>query len=239
MSQVQRNADDRGMQSNMTMELPLFPLETVLFPGMVLPLRIFESRYREMVNYCLDEESRFGAVLIDEGHAVAGYATPHRVGTAARISRVERHENGQMDITVIGTQRFRIDELDSTKPFLTAKTTQYPFADSSTRAAVEMAYRVRPLVLQYVEILSDASNMKLRLDSLPEDPKALAILVAIALQVSNEEKQRLLEQASVPDILDRQRFLLSWEIKLLRHMLETQPEVESSGFGFTGYLFPN
>jgi hypothetical protein len=93
--------------------------------------------------------------------------------------------------------------------------------------------------MEYVELLSDASETKLRLDRLPEDPKALAILVAIALQISNDEKQRLLEIAGVPQMLDRERYLLSWETMLLRHMMSTQSEVEEMGIGSTGYIFPN
>ena len=231
--------NDQGVHSNMTMDIPLFPLDTVLFPGMVLPLHIFEPRYREMINHCLDDHSRFGVVLIDEGSEAGGSINPHRVGTAARIARATHLDDGRMDITVVGTQRFRILEIDQSRSYLTAKARQYPLTNSSTRLATEMARKVRPQVMEYVELLSDASETKLRLDRLPEDPKALAILVAIALQISNDEKQRLLEIAGVPQMLDRERYLLSWETMLLRHMMSTQSEVEEMGIGSTGYLFPN
>ena len=65
------------------MEMPLFPLNVVLFPGMVLPLHVFEPRYREMINHCIEEEKPFGVVLIDEGQEVGGPAAPRLVGTAA------------------------------------------------------------------------------------------------------------------------------------------------------------
>ena len=80
------DSSQHGMES-MT-ELPLFPLNVVLFPGMVLPLHIFEPRYREMVNYCLDEKKPFGVVLLREGEERGGPAIPYQVGTAARIMRV-------------------------------------------------------------------------------------------------------------------------------------------------------
>ena len=73
------------------MEMPLFPLKNVvLFPGMMLPLHIFELRYREMINRCIEEKIPFGVLLIEEGQEVGDTAKPHMVGTAARITRVER-----------------------------------------------------------------------------------------------------------------------------------------------------
>jgi len=224
----------------MSMEMPLFPLDTVLFPGMVMPLHIFEPRYIDMVNTCLEESSRFGVVLIKEGMEAGGpLATPYQVGTAARIARTERYANDQMDITIVGTNRFRIQEFDSTKPTMRAHTTPFPFSKTSTRTAVEVAHKVRPLVIQYVDLLSSASNTKLRLDQLPDNPKMLAVMVAIALQVNNDEKQRLLEIASVPELLVRQHHLLTIETQILGHMMETQTEIEEMGYGSSGYMFPN
>jgi Lon protease-like protein len=230
---------ERGVQEDMTTEMPLFPLNTVLFPGMVLPLHIFEPRYREMINTCVDEQRQFGVVLIEQGVEAGGPARPHTIGTAARISRVEHLPDGRMDITVVGTHRFQVLELDTRKPYLVGTVRKLPVVNSHTRLAEQMARRVRPQVLSYVELLSDASDTRLRLDRLPDDPKALAVLVAIALQVDNEEKQRLLEATGVPEMLHLEYRLLSKELMLLRHMANTQAEVEAMGTGSTGYIFPN
>ncbi len=116
----------------------------------------------------------------------------------------------------------------------------FPVVNSSTRLAADMARRVRPQVLEYVELLSDASKTQLRLDRLPDDPKALSMLVAIALQVSNEEKQRLLEIAGVPEILARERYLLSMETHAVApHDGDAGRCARVMGMGSTGYLFPN
>jgi Lon protease-like protein len=221
------------------MEMPLFPLNVVLFPGMVLPLHIFEPRYREMINRCIEEETPFGVVMIQEGSETGGAAKPHMIGTAARIMRVDRLPDGRMNITTVGTQRFRIVELDDTHSYLRAKVAQFPAINGSTKAAVEMVHRVRPKVLEYVELLSKASKTDLKLDRLPEDPTALAFLVAIALQVDNGDKQRLLAMPGIPEILDRERYLLSWEIELLRHMLATQDDLGRMSSGSSGYVFTN
>jgi Lon protease-like protein len=221
------------------MELPLFPLNVVLFPGMVLPLHIFEARYREMINRCVEEDIPFGVVLIQEGHEVGGAAKPYLVGTAARIMRVERLEDERMNITVVGAQRFRILELDRSRSYLSAKVSHFPAVNGSTRAAQEMLYKVRPKIIEYVELLSKASQTRLKLDRLPEDPTTLAFLVAIALQVNNQEKQKLLELPGIPEMLDRERYLLSFETLLLKHMVETQEEVIAMSSGASGYIFPN
>jgi Lon protease-like protein len=221
------------------MEMPLFPLNVVLFPGMVLPLHIFEPRYREMINRCIDEEIPFGVVLIQEGYEVGTAAKPYSIGTAARIVKVDRASDGTMNITCVGMQRFRIVELDYSHAYLSAKVAQFPVINGSTRAAVNMVHRVRPKVIEYVSLLSKASHTELKLDRLPEDPTTLAFLVAIALQVDNTNKQELLAMPGVPEMLDRERYLLSCETLLLRYMIETQDSLAAMSSGPTGYIFAN
>jgi len=222
------------------MELPIFPLKhVVLFPGMVLPLHIFEMRYREMLNRCIDEHLPFGVVLIDEGQEVGATAKPHKVGTAARIARVERQEDGRMNITAVGTQRFRILEVHHTYSYLTATVNHYPIVNGATQAAVQLSQRVRPQVLEYVALLSKAANVNLTLDRLPEDPLTLALLVAISLQVGDKDKQRLLEAAGVPEMLALEGRLLGRELLLLDYMNATREDVQALNAGPSGYVFPN
>jgi uncharacterized protein len=232
-------SEQREGRRTSTMNMPLFPLNVVLFPGMMLPLHIFEPRYREMVARCLEEKIPFGVVLINEGEEVGARAVPHLVGTAARIVRAENLEDGRLNIMTMGTQRFRILELDHSHSYLSGKVTQFPAVNGNTRAAMDMAHKVRPKVVEYVELLSKASDTDLKLDRLPEDPMTLAYLVAIALQVSNQEKQKLLGMAGVPEMLDRERYVLSYETLLLRHMLATQGDLAGMSSGPTGYIFPN
>lgn len=226
-------------QRNLPMKLPIFPLDVVLFPGMVLPLHIFEPRYREMIERCEEEQIPFGVVLIQKGHEVGGPAIPHLVGTAARIMRVEHTADARMNITTVGTQRFKILELDRSRSYLSAKVSPLPFVNAGTRAAQEMVYKVRPKIIEYVELLSKAAQTQLVLDRLTDDPTMLAFLVAIALQVGNDEKQKLLEMPGIPEMLDRERYLLSRELLLLQHMVTTQREVEAMSIGSSGYIFPN
>src|SRR5712692_5059879 len=91
-------------------DFPLFPLNTVLFPQGRMPLYIFEPRYREMINRCLEEDLAFGALLIKEGAEVGATATPHEIGTVARIVDVARSEDGRMNISIMGITRFKLLE---------------------------------------------------------------------------------------------------------------------------------
>ena len=91
------------------MELPLFPLNTVLCPGIALPLHIFEDRYRALVRHCIDTTSPFGIVLIREGREVGTGAIAFTgIGTIAEIRDAGKYEDGRFDLLVVGTRRFEI-----------------------------------------------------------------------------------------------------------------------------------
>ncbi len=91
-------------------DLPLFPLGTVLFPGGLLPLRIFEQRYLEMAKACLRDSAPFGVCLIREGAEVGAPATPESVGCLARIVQWDMQQLGLLQLLVQGAERFRILE---------------------------------------------------------------------------------------------------------------------------------
>lgn len=222
------------------MEMPLFPLKNVvLFPGMMLPLHIFELRYREMINRCIEEKIPFGVLLIEEGQEVGDTAKPHMVGTAARITRVERYEDGRMDIVAIGTQRFRVVDFDHSKSYLSGSVRHFPVINGETVQASQLVQVVRPKIIEYVEMLAKASQTRLKLDRLPEDATTLAFLVAISLQISPKDKQSVLELTGIPEMLSREVHLLSREILFTKHMIDTQEEVLQMNMGPTGYIFPN
>ncbi len=94
------------------MRVPLFPLNTVLFPGGVLPLRVFEARYMDMVRACMKDGAPFGVVLITRGAEVGGPAGTEAVGTLARIAAWDMPNFGVLHLRAIGTERFRIDQAE-------------------------------------------------------------------------------------------------------------------------------
>ena len=182
------------------MERPLFPLRTVLFPGMQLPLRIFEDRYRVMVSELQESGEEFGVVLIREGHEVGGSARPHDVGTLARIEHCEELQGGRYALIARGTRRFRIKRMLAARP--------YPYGqieelDDLTVAqtpqlthAMETVRTTFPLYFRMALSLTDqwAQTMKL-----PARPHQLVNFLAPWLQIEEETKQRLLEIESAGD----------------------------------------
>src|SRR5260370_10948037 len=126
------------------MKLPLFPLNTVLFPGMALPLHIFEPRYRLMIEECLNTGGAFGIVLISSGREVGEPAVPHSVGTTAHISGVERLPDGRFNIEIIGQQRFHIVSLENDQAYLTGTIAEFPLAGADERPARRLARALLP-----------------------------------------------------------------------------------------------
>lgn len=99
----------------MVVKLPLFPLNTVLFPEGVLPLRVFETRYMDMVRSCIKSQSPFGVVLIKSGKEIGNEAVVERVGTSAKIIGLDMNAPGILNIVTLGMQRFSIESTERAK----------------------------------------------------------------------------------------------------------------------------
>jgi Lon protease-like protein len=216
--------------------LPLFPLDTVLFPGQVLPLHIFEERYRRMIGQCIEKSWPFGVTLIQEGEEVGGPAKPFEVGTTARVTQVERLDDGRLSIISVGEMRFRIVSLDQVKDgYLRADVTLWPWSPSDETASQTLALNVRDRLRRYVEMISQASGTELKTDDLPDEPTELACLTAAALQVDQFEKQELLISPSIAALLAKEVSLLRRELRALQIILASlgRPTSEESSVIFS------
>jgi len=214
----------------MIYEIPLFPLRMVLFPGQALPLHIFEPRYRQMMADCLDTDRTFGVALIREGVEVGGPAVPYEVGTTATIQNIERLNDGRMNVISIGRERFRIQNYETdSKPYLVGQVTMWPWEETTPSPPV-LNKTVRQQLKQYIKLLSQATHTNFPLNMLPDNPTALAILAAVVLQVSPEQKQTLLETLSVGELLRQLDPLLRQESRGLGMMLASlHMQVEMNG----------
>ena len=186
---------------------------------MVLPLHIFEPRYREMINHCIDHRQPFGVAYIESGQEVGGPAQPHPVGTYGVIQNVERLGDGRMNIEVVGQERFRIVSLHRDKSYLCGTLERYPLDAGGTAHAIALGHALRPWVQRYLKILGESANIKLDTQSLPDEPTALAYLAAIVAQEPAAEKQALLACPSAVELLARERRLFRREVSLIGALL--------------------
>lgn len=207
------------------LELPLFPLNTVLFPGMPLNLHIFEERYKHMMQECIESSQPFGVVLIKQGlEALGPLADPHEIGCTARVIEVEPLSEGRMNIVALGQERFRILMLDRDKEYLVGKVELYPLGEKDKMNLIETGNRLHPWVKRYMDILSQASETDLKSEYLPNDPVALAYLAAVLLQVPPREKQSLLAAQDANGFLDEMYDLYRREVVLLDAIVAREPQ---------------
>ncbi|WP_327069623.1 LON peptidase substrate-binding domain-containing protein [Kitasatospora sp. NBC_01302] len=217
----------------MTERLPIFPLNAVLYPGLVLPLHVFEERYRRLVADLLagpeDQPRRFGVLAIKDGREVApvtesdepagpldglGTATGdplealHHIGCVADVASITPQQDGRYELLITGTTRFRLREVETGGPYLTGRCELIEEEQGTGAGAlaggVERAFRA------YQKRLAGARQASLTGDQeLPDDPQVLSYLVAAASVLEVPVKQQLL---ACPDTATR----LSTELELLR-----------------------
>jgi hypothetical protein len=209
-----------------TERLPIFPLGAVLFPGLVLPLHVFEERYRLLMSDLLasEEPHRFGVVSIELGHEVGPGAARRlaAVGCTAEIRDAEEHEDGRYDVVTTGGARFRVEDVDDSLAYLRADVTFLPEEDGP--GAQGAVAPVTGQFRRYCERLVAHGAEVADLDELPEDPQSLSYLVAASLVLDRSDKQRLLQA-------DHAAARLRLEYELLRRenlLLETFPTVPAS-----------
>jgi Lon protease-like protein len=210
-------------------ELSLFPLNTVLFPGMPLALHIFEERYKLMIGECIDARKPFGVVLIKKGtEALGPVADPHLIGCMAQITQVQRLAEGRMNIAAVGRERFRILSLEREAPYLVGQVEEYPLTGWGTERLGSTVERLRPFITRYMNELSQLEGVDLDLAQIPEEPVKLAYFGAALLQAPSEQKQSLLSSDEAADMLTEMRHLYRQELSLLKFMLQVPPGDDNS-----------
>jgi len=217
--------------------LRLFPLNTVLFPGAVLNLHIFEPRYKQMVSECLEGGEAFGVCLIRDGdEAGDSDVMPYEVGTTAEIGDVTQLENGRYYISTVGRRRFRVERVIAREPFLMVDVSYLPEDEIDDAVAVEtLAREIREVFNDYLRLLVEFSGMHADVE-FPDDPVDASFLIGDALQVADSMKQRLLELSSTEQRLTVELGFLRRLLPQLRALLErkrdapqTQPSAAPGG----------
>ena len=210
------------------MELPLFPLQTVLYPGLPIPLHVFEDRYRKMFKRVLDGDRRFGVVAIVKGRDVDAGATYHPVGCVAEVAEVDRHADGRLDVLARGRRRFEIDGVAQAAPYIVAEVRELP--ETTGEGAEQRTVTAGRLFTRYVTTLLSMASEPAEPVDVPDDPVAASYLVAAGLQVDLADKQRLLTIGSASERLAAEAALLRRELALLEHFRVAGPAPTATPF---------
>jgi Lon protease-like protein len=180
-------------------QVPLFPLYSVLFPGGPLPLRIFEPRYLSMVSHCMQNDSPFGVLLIRDGQETAA-ATTHNIGTLARITDWYQGSDGLLGITAIGEARFRLLSTTRQDDGLTLGDVQ--ILENEPNIPLPDEYQEMASIL--AGVLEDLGRLYESLDKHFDDASWVTSRFVEILPIDLEEKQRCLEQS---DVIERLRIV--------------------------------
>jgi Lon protease-like protein len=212
--------------------LPLFPLSTVLFPGMRLPLHIFEERYRLLAAdlQAQPEPRRFGVVAIRKGREVGadGVTALHDVGCVAEVRQIAPHPDGRFDLATVGTERFRLLRVADSLPYFQGEIELLPEEALSGDAAGEAVAGAAPSALAlvtrrvqagfrgYLNALADRGGGVVNVAELPDEPLLLSYVVGAAMIIDLPERQSLLAAPTALERLRLERSLLAREAAMLR-----------------------
>ena len=225
----------------MSEPLPLFPLNTVLFPGIVMPLHIFEDRYRALMRDLIalppSRDREFGVVAIKVGYEVGerGVHTIQRVGCAALVTDVTANEDGSYEILVVGRRRFHVEDLDPSHDYLQAdvKWLTDPRGASLDEIAT-VTDTAHALFETYRRALQDLRGDDVLEGRTPRDPVDLSYTLAAAMALSLADRQQLLE---CPDVTSRLRLGISLLRSELR-AIAALPSLPATSLGRTRWC-PN
>jgi Lon protease-like protein len=194
--------------------IPLFPLDVVLFPGMTLPLHIFEPRYQDMTKVCLDTNKPFGVMLASDARH-ADSSEPARIGTLARILDYARLPDGRYNLLTKGAQRFEVVEYVDGAPYLQAKVRTLDDIEESgdLRELANVATQALQAYLSIVFAQVGSEDFKVEI---PDDPSELSYLIGMCLTCEDCEKQEILEMRSLSERLARGAEVLRSEAAALR-----------------------
>ncbi len=210
--------DPNSGRSMRVSDIPLFPLNVVLMPGAPLPLHIFEERYKQMVDECLEGESEFGMVLADESGT-------RRVGCTAKIVElVERYEDGRMLILVEGSRRFKLNSILTGKPYYVGEV-EYLEEEGLEEDVTALAEECIALLERVVEAATEGS---VGIEIQPPY-RNLSFAIAGRIEFDLEARQQILELTSEQERLEKVKELLSAAAKRLEREQQAREKAQKNG----------
>jgi Lon protease-like protein len=194
----------------------------VPFPGMEVPLHVFEERYRALVRRLLEEpvpaERLFGIVAIREGYEVGSHESRsmYRTGCVMQLTSVEEYDDGRFDIVAVGRHRLRVLATDTSEPFLRAEVEHLPLDGGDALDGAREAARTLAAFEEYRAVVSRLRGDDVMTGGLPRDPELLSYALAATCALTLRERQQLLESSTAADRLQLLRRMMRSEVRAIR-----------------------
>ena len=191
-------------------ELPIFPLALVLFPGVPLPLHIFEPRYRQMLNDVRAGNSLFGVSYFDASTSDRDAPTVGSVGCVAEVTETQGLPDGRSNILTVGIIRYRVEEyVDRDNPYLVARVSYFEDDEEDPNVLSESARDVAEIFTRIARAVRTINDERASLPDISDtEPQRLSFLVAAAMEVDTQIKQDMLEMRSTGQRLSQLREVL-------------------------------
>jgi Lon protease-like protein len=215
-------------------ELPLFPLPLVLFPGVPLPLHVFEERYRRLLADVRVSNNLFGLSYFDPG-ALGSLEHPPvgHIGCATEVVEVQPLPDGRSNILTVGVARYRVtDYADSGEPYLVARVEFFEDEEGDAAVLTKRAGEVAEMFTRIARAMRSINDERGALPELPlEDPERLSFLVAAVVEMDADAKQQLLELRSTAERLRRVYTLLAQAVSSYEARARTHELAKGNGHG--------
>jgi Lon protease-like protein len=196
--------------------LPIFPLPVILFPGEMIPLHIFEPRYRKMLGDIRDGNKLFGLSYFEASDLEAARPPAGHLGCAAELREVQDMADGRSNIVITGVVRYRMEEyLDAGEPYFVGETTFFEDVEEENgESLAELSGEVAALFTRVANAAHNISGEHSRLPDLPDiAPQELSFLISAAFNFANEIKYELMETRSTAERLERLRSVLEQAVE--------------------------
>ncbi|HEX3253172.1 MAG TPA: LON peptidase substrate-binding domain-containing protein [Pyrinomonadaceae bacterium] len=214
-------------------ELPLFPLPVVLFPGVPLPLHIFEPRYRKMLEDIRVANSLFGLAYFDPSTAESEVPPAGHVGCVAEVTEVQTFPDGRSNILTLGVIRYRIESyVERGDPYLVAKVSYFEDDEENEELLAAPAREVAETFTRIAQAVRTINDERATLPDISStEPQRLSFLVAAAMEIDAEVKQEMLELRSTSERLERLRAMLNIAVKGYEERARIHELAKSNGHG--------
>jgi ATP-dependent Lon protease len=218
----------RGMH-----ELPLFPLPVVLFPGVPLPLHIFEPRYRQMLLDIRLAKNLFGLAYFDASNSESEVPPAGHIGCVAEVTETQTLPDGRSNILTLGVIRYRIESyVERGDPYLVTQVTYFEDDEEDEELLTAPAKEVAEMFTRIAQAVRTINDERALLPDISDtEPQRLSFLVAAAMELDAEVKQELLELRSTSERLERLRAMLNVAVKGYEERARIHELAKSNGHG--------